>query len=401
MISVSALFFVRQTRANESEPLNGDRRCVKVASTRPQQPHSMSQNRQPSVPVYTVESSDDLPPLEQRPPRFAVKIPDGVTEIRKGAFVGCKGLVDATIPGSVTQIGAFAFRSTRLASLDIPDGVTRINRSVFCKCTELVSLVIPGSVVEIGEMAFASCTGLTEVDIPDGVTNIGDGAFANCIGLTSLVVPDSVTTINGSVFFGCTGLINLVIPDGVIRIETFAFAFCKGLTKMVLPGRVQFIGNGAFQGCSGLTSLFIPSSVAEIGKGAFGCCTGLIVTTVANSHCAFGSSVFVGCSRLSLAVVAATVLVCGGNRSLRSLFCRCPSLRNGPVPWSTKTKQQVAALTYWSRKSHPLCSTTRREWILAVFVASKRLSRLHLFMPVEMWEMILGMMHIYDLGQAM
>lgn len=39
----------------------------------------------------------------------SIEIPDGVTEIGKGAFIGCESLVDVTIPDSVTEISESVF----------------------------------------------------------------------------------------------------------------------------------------------------------------------------------------------------------------------------------------------------------------------------------------------------
>jgi len=49
------------------------------------------------------------------------QIPYGVTEIEKGAFLGCRKLTSITIPDSVNKIGDFAFAScVRLTSITLP-----------------------------------------------------------------------------------------------------------------------------------------------------------------------------------------------------------------------------------------------------------------------------------------
>ena len=64
-----------------------------------------------------------------------------------------------------------------MSNLIIPDGVTSIGDGAFVGCTSLSSVVIPDSVTSIGDKAFHTCSSLTNIDIPDSVTSIGDGAF--------------------------------------------------------------------------------------------------------------------------------------------------------------------------------------------------------------------------------
>ena len=59
-------------------------------------------------------------------------IPEGVTEIGNGAFIGC----------------------TSLQSIDIPNSVTKILGDAFSVCTSLQSIVIPNSVTKIWELGF-------------------------------------------------------------------------------------------------------------------------------------------------------------------------------------------------------------------------------------------------------
>lgn len=48
--------------------------------------------------------------------------------------------------------------------------------------------IIPGSVTEIGNFAFNKCTNLTSIVIPDSVIKIGDSAFEGCTNLTSITM---------------------------------------------------------------------------------------------------------------------------------------------------------------------------------------------------------------------
>ena len=119
------------------------------------------------------------------------------------AFYGCSGLTELFIPGSVTDIGPYAFAYTGLTSLTIPESVTIIKEGVFLDCSGLTELTIPNSVTSIDKFAFSYIIGLTSLTIPESVTDIGIAAFRDCSGLTSLTIGNSVTSLGELAFYGC------------------------------------------------------------------------------------------------------------------------------------------------------------------------------------------------------
>ena len=241
----------------------------------------------------------------------SVTIPDSVTTIGDYAFRKCESLTSVTIPDRVTTIGTSAFSGCsslqefngKFASEDgrcliidgvlnsfapgglveytIPDSVTEIGVAAFYYCRSLNSLTIPYGVTAIGEATFAACTSLTSITIPDSVTKIGDYPFHNCISLQEFkgkfASEDGRCLIIDGVLnsFAPGGLVEYTIPDSVTAIGVSAFDNCSNLTSVTIPDRVTEIGDMAFYDCSSLTSVTIPDSITSIGEGAFYYCSSL------------------------------------------------------------------------------------------------------------------------------
>ena len=141
-----------------------------------------------------------------------------VTSIGSGAFVGCTGLTNITIPDSVTSIGYEAFKGCAgLTSVTIPNSVTSIDNAAFQGCTELTSITIPDSVTSIGDWSFYYCPRLTSVTIGICVTNIGDSAFAYCTSLSKVIIGNKVTNIRSKAFRGCTSLTNIIFNGTIAQ----------------------------------------------------------------------------------------------------------------------------------------------------------------------------------------
>ena len=94
------------------------------------------------------------------------------------------GIINVTIPNSVTVIGEYAFYGNQLTSVTIPNNVTTIEKWAFGG-NQLTNVNIGNRVTEIGEYAFAS-NQLTRVTVPNSVAvnaEIAGSAFSfNPIG---------------------------------------------------------------------------------------------------------------------------------------------------------------------------------------------------------------------------
>ena len=230
-----------------------------------------------------------------RAKRGRVIIPEGVTEIRSGAFDGCVGITSIRMPASapIVQnrraleccVGLTEFQTAegdqvystvngiladrdgrtllfcprgRAGALTIPEGPVKAIKA-FQNCARLTSITFPASITAIGSTR--GCTSLAEirVDPANPVYRSADGLLLSRDGSRLIRCPE-----------GRTGTV--AVPEGVAEIGDKAFLDCAGLTGITLPEGVVRIGDRAFSGCTGLTGIVIPASAAQIGESAFAGC---------------------------------------------------------------------------------------------------------------------------------
>ncbi len=167
----------------------------------------------------------------------------------------------------------------KIVNLVIPDGITKIKKLAFVGCISIKNVTIPSSVKSIGVSSFAFCPNIESVSMAEGITLIDGYAFRLCQSLSSITIPDSVTSI-GVCSFLYSGLTSLTIGDSVTSIGEEAFYGCK-IDTLKLGKKISSIGDYAFCWNSELTDLSIPASVTSIGSGAFFGCEN--VRSVTNS----------------------------------------------------------------------------------------------------------------------
>jgi hypothetical protein len=117
----------------------------------------------------------------------AVIIPDTinglpVTSIGNFTFENKSGVTNVTIPGSVANIGSYAFLGTGLTSFTIGRGITNIGTAAFAFCSSLTNVTISGDVASIGGIAFRLDTALTGIYFLGNAPNTDATVFSGAGG---------------------------------------------------------------------------------------------------------------------------------------------------------------------------------------------------------------------------
>ncbi len=224
----------------------------------------------------------------------SVTIPASVTNIGSQAFSGCKNLAEILYEGDLTAwcgIDGLANVMTRGVSLyidgeplgselTIPDSVTSVKYGTFLGCTGLTSVVVGDNVTSISEGAFSGCSSLESITLPfvgNNADGTSAGLFGYIFGATEYVGGTAVRQVYNnreSVYCIPSRLRCVTLTGG--NIPQSAFYGCSMLTSVNMPETLADIGSYAFSDCTGLTSVIIPDSVTSIGSDAFRYCYKLV-----------------------------------------------------------------------------------------------------------------------------
>ena len=187
-----------------------------------------------------------------------VYIPEGITHIGAGAFIGCRDLEVLYLPDSLVEIGRRAFEyCDSLKTIRFGKGLQTIGEKAFFECEKLEKINLPGSVVWIGKKAFMFCDNLKKVhigEIGNYIERIASLAFAFCDNLEEVLIKKRVKGW-GSEVFSYTPLKEFVFPDMPEMdgdINESMFSGCSELERVVLPRNLKDLGYETFNGCTKL-----------------------------------------------------------------------------------------------------------------------------------------------------
>ena len=257
----------------------------------------------------------------------SITIPEGVTDIYDGAFVGDGAWVGGypyprdgehmwnyidqsevnryLEPASLATLPEPRSDGALTLSVAIPESMTSIGKYLFYDLPVADFLVSPGNqtYADIDGVLYDK-EGKTLVsyptsrdgayDIPEGVTSIGCRAFMLSERLTGVSIPSSVESIGEEAFMACNRLTSVTLPPSIKSIGNGAFSYCTFLNDIYIPDSVASIGDGVFYLSTHLNTITIPNSVKSIGVSVFGCCTRLTDVRIPDSITSIGDWAFAG-----------------------------------------------------------------------------------------------------------
>lgn len=189
----------------------------------------------------------------QAPRIEKIDLPDTLTSLGDGAFIGCSALQSVVVPDSVVDFGDFMFTYCEsLTKAKLGSGIKNIGQYTFYGCSLLSEVEFSGK--EIGELAFSQTVSLTHMDLSN-VEKIGWGAFESS-GLSGDIIADKLTIIDDYAFQNA----NIQSFRGIklASIGISAFQNNAELGSFTFSKELESIGTEAFLGCKELKSFYTP-----------------------------------------------------------------------------------------------------------------------------------------------
>ena len=199
-----------------------------------------------------------------------VNLPNTLTYIGQGCFIGCFELTEFIVPSNVTTA------SSLMLDMYNQEGYT-----------SKLTRVVWNNKSNIPDYCFRCCKNLSEITIPTGVTSILQEAFNTCNSMAKVNIDSiaqwlsitfsksssapysSSTQTNKGLWINNVLQENIVIPNTVTAIKAFAFYKMDAIQSVTIPSSITSIGESAFNGCTGLTgTLSLPDSI-NLGQNAF------------------------------------------------------------------------------------------------------------------------------------
>lgn len=245
-----------------------------------------------------------------------ITVDEEVLNVKEGAFVGCTGLSEISLPyggvfgllfGGDKYSNNKSYVPTSLKNVELKK-ITELSDNAFYECINVKTVVLPESLTSIGTAAFYGCSALEKANVGANVSKIGANAFARCssmkkievdrnnaayvgddgvlyaygkdstgknvarlmsypqkrtateyeIGLNVNGTDYEITAIDGYAFY-YTSLKKVIFPESLKSIGEYAFAY-SSISEITLPSATESIIQNAFTDCSSLKKVYIDNA---------------------------------------------------------------------------------------------------------------------------------------------
>lgn len=210
----------------------------------------------------------------------SIVLPPGLKSIGVQALAWA-GLANITIPASVTFLAPDVLRGNgKLLNIAVDSSnpaYAALGGVLFNKALTVLllypqgrpgaSYIVPGSVLDIGAFAFEESK-LTFVNLPPSLRSIGDSAFAGFRG-TSILLPQGLLTI-GSNAFSESSLVSVEIPSTVRSVGPRAFFDATNLKIVRFLGDAPTVSGNSFgvAGTNGRPALVVGFGIQFLSGAA-------------------------------------------------------------------------------------------------------------------------------------
>lgn len=163
----------------------------------------------------------------------------------------------STLTGSYFGVNVFANNSA-LSAIQLPESLTAIKDGCFIGDTQLKNISIPAKVVVVNTKAFYGCQTLSSIDWQTtALTSVQDYAFADCYALRDLNIPDTTKFIGNYAFQNCRAAqaSALALPSSLTSVGSYAYKGCYSLKTLDIPSSLTILNDYAFAGCYSLSSI--------------------------------------------------------------------------------------------------------------------------------------------------
>ncbi len=215
---------------------------------------------------------------------------------------------DAYMGTRVNKIGVFTAPNASFVA--IPQTVTTLSEGSFMGLASLENIVLSRNITIIPKNAFSGCESLKEIGLSTNATMIGDNAFYECISINKIVIPSKLETLSKTGLLKMSSLQEIVVEEGnkafyakdgilyrtgsssdtlikypeakegysfdvvekINKVSDYAFSYCS-LRRIYMDNLVTTIGEGAFYASSCLTYAKVDGpNRLSLGKSAFAEC---------------------------------------------------------------------------------------------------------------------------------